>query len=124
MRKTLTILALATAFTAPSFAQEAAVEGTWVDSYGTTFQMELCGDGTNLCATLIDVQGDSRTEENLAYVNETVMNAQQTAPGTWEGTLTFNGSEARGKVTLVSEDAIAIEGCRGIFCSTLTFNRA
>ncbi len=124
MRRILATLTAAAMLAAPAFAQQANIEGNWVDEYGTAFKMELCGDGTQLCATLLDVQGDSRTAENLAYVNEQVIAAEQTAPGTWEGTLVFDGSQARGKVTQLSADAIAIQGCRGIFCSTLTFNRA
>lgn len=106
-----------------AFAQDASVEGSWKDSYGTSFDMQLCGDGTELCATLTDIQGDSRTEENLQYVNQQVMKGEQVAPNEWEGTIILNGSENKGKVTQVSADEIQIEGCKGIFCSTLTFNR-
>lgn len=106
-----------------AFAQDGSVEGSWKDSYGTSFDMQLCGDGTELCATLTDIQGDSRTEENLQYVNQQVMKGEQVAPNEWEGTIILNGSENKGKVTQVSADEIQIEGCKGIFCSTLTFNR-
>jgi len=104
-------------------AQEASVEGTWRDEYGTAFAISLCGDGHQLCAVLLDVQGKSRTEENLAYVGKQVIQAAETAPNRWEGTVIFNGSEAKGIVTQVSDNTIEIEGCRGILCNTLAFNR-
>ncbi|RUT28850.1 hypothetical protein EMQ25_15795 [Arsenicitalea aurantiaca] len=115
------ILAL---LTTPALAQEATPEGTWRDSYGTTLQLSLCGDGTQLCATLVDVHGDSRTEENLAYVNQQIMQAEMTAPNQWSGTVIFDGSEAASTATLVAADTLEIQGCRAaILCQTLSFTR-
>lgn len=122
MRLLLAPLAFA-ALATGAFAQEANVEGTWKDSYGTSFQMQMCGDGTELCATLTDIQGDSRTEENLKLINSQVMQGEQVAPNEWEGTIMLNGTENKGKVTQVSADQIEIQGCKGILCSTLVFNR-
>lgn len=116
-----------TALAAPIMAQEqvASPEGTWVDAEGTSFTFSLCGDGTALCGVLNDIQGASRTEENLAFVNTEVVQAEQTAPGRWEGTINYGGRSAGAKVTLVAEDAIDITGCQlGILCQTITFYKA
>jgi uncharacterized protein (DUF2147 family) len=141
MTMTKSILALgfvASLFAAPGFAQDAAApaeapaaeaaapnpEGVFVDEYGTSFTFSLCGDGTALCGVLNDIQGDSRTEENLAYVGQQVMQADAVAPNEWKGTVILNGDEAAATVTQTGPDTVDIEGCRGIFCSTLTFTRA
>ena len=119
-------LVLATLFCVPAlttFAQEPNPEGTWRDEYGTIFQISLCGDGTGLCAKLIDVQGKSRTEENLAYVNQQVLQADQTAEAEWKGTVIYNGSEAGATINQNGPDTLSITGCRMILCQTLVFNR-
>jgi hypothetical protein len=111
-------------FSAGSLAQEATPEGEWRDEYGTTLKMSLCADGTQLCAVLVDVQGKSRTEANLAYVNQQVLQADMTAPNEWQGTVIFDGNKADSTVTQTAADTIEIEGCRAaILCQTLTFNR-
>lgn len=117
--------ALLGALAMPAFAQDASINGTWVDAEGTSFTFKLCGDGTDLCGTLNDIQGASRTPENLAFVNKRVVQAEQTAPGKWEGTIVYGGSQAGAKVTLVAEDAIKITGCQlGILCQSITFYKA
>src|SRR5690606_1813412 len=98
--------------------------GKWQDSYGTAFKFSLCGDGTALCGTLLDVQGRSRTEQNLALLNTQVMQAQPSATGEWKGTVTLDGATAKATIRQVAPDAITITGCRAlILCQTLTFNR-
>ena len=62
--------ALLGALAMPSLAQEANINGTWVDAEGTSFTFRLCGDGTELCGVLNDIQGASRTPENLQFVLE------------------------------------------------------
>lgn len=117
--------ALLGALAMPAFAQDADINGTWVDAEGTSFTFSLCGDGTALCGVLNDIQGASRTEENLALVNTEVVQAEQTAPGRWEGTINYGGRSAGAKVTLVAEDAVDITGCQlGILCQTITFYKA
>jgi uncharacterized protein (DUF2147 family) len=109
--------------TAGAMAQDITPEGNWRDEFGTSFKISLCGDGTQLCAILTDVQGESRTEANLAYVDQQVLQANMTSPNQWKGTVVFDGAEAKSTVTQTSADSIEIEGCRGILCSTLVFNR-
>lgn len=115
----LTFLAL------PVAAQSAAnPNGAWVDSYGTAFEFKLCGDGTDLCGVLKDVQGKSRTPDNLAYVNQQVVTAEQVAANEWKGTVIYDGAQAAATVKQTSPDTIKITGCRAaILCQTLTFNR-
>ncbi|MBJ3785653.1 hypothetical protein [Devosia sediminis] len=125
VRSFLVGAALLSAIAMPAFAQEANINGTWVDAEGTSFTFKLCGDGTDLCGVLNDIQGASRTPENLAYVNQEVVQAEQTAPGKWEGTINYGGSAAGAKVTLVAENAIEITGCQlGILCQSITFYKS
>ena len=51
------------------------------DKYGTILEFSICGDGTQLCAVLIDIQGDARSEATLAQVNQQVLQADMTATG-------------------------------------------
>ena len=121
-----TILAFSTLalLSSGAFAQEATPDGTWRDSFGTTLQFSLCGEGTQLCATLLEVQGESRTEGNLAFVNKQIMQADQTAANEWKGTVMFDGSEAESTITQVAVDTIEIQGCRVVvLCQTLSFSR-
>ena len=97
MMKTIFAAAsLAALFAVPTFAQDASsAEGTWVDRWGTSFTFSLCGEGdANLCGTLNDIQGDSRTEENLAFVNQQVVEGVPTGTNKWEGTISLNGGNA------------------------------
>ncbi|WIY53063.1 hypothetical protein O9Z70_00510 [Devosia sp. YIM 151766] len=125
-----TFAALSTALlllATPVFAQDEGLspEGTWIDAEGTSFTFSLCGDGTALCGVLNDIQGASRTEENMAFVNTEVVQAEQTAPNLWEGTINYGGRQAAAKVALVAEDAIEITGCQLlILCETITFYKA
>ncbi|MBD8066339.1 hypothetical protein IC608_12750 [Devosia sp. PTR5] len=118
-----TTLALA-AFAAPAFAQSADPDGVWKDKWGTTFTFQTCGDGTQLCGTLNDIQGDSRTPENLKYVDQQVVKAEQTAPGKWEGSIALNGENAKAIVEQTGPDTIKITGCKAaILCSSIQYER-
>jgi hypothetical protein len=124
--------------TAPAVEAEATTEaeaeatagtldpnGTFVDEYGTSFTFALCGDGTALCGVLNTLEGESATEENLAYVGKQVMQAEQSAPNEWQGSLSAGGLSAEATVTQTGPDTIDIRGCRAaILCQTLTYVRA
>lgn len=117
-------LPLALSFLAvPTLAQSVTPEGDWRDRYGTSFEFSLCDGGTALCGVLTDIQGKSRTPDNLAYVNRQVMKAQKIGANQWKGTVVYDGTPAAATVTQTSPDTIKITGCRAILCQTLTFNR-
>jgi uncharacterized protein (DUF2147 family) len=105
-------------------AEPVAPNGEFKDSFGTTLQISACGDGTELCGVLLDVQGESRTEENLAYLNQQIMQAEQSGPNRWEGTVVYRGGKAKATITQVSSDTIEIRGCQLlVLCETIAFNR-
>lgn len=126
LNKTLALGLFSAALIVPAFAQDAAnPAGTFVDSYGTSFEFSLCGDGTDLCGILKTLEGESATPENLAFVGKQVMQAKQTAPNEWKGALTAGGISAEATVTQTGPDTIDIQGCRAaILCQTLTYNRS
>jgi hypothetical protein len=105
--------------------QTSGPEGTFVDEFGTSFAFSLCGDtGTDLCGVLTNLEGNSATEENLAFVGTQVMQAPQTAPNEWKGSLAAGGISADATVTLIGADTIEIQGCRAaILCQTLAYQR-
>lgn len=125
--KTLTFRALLLGWIAvPALAQDTGFDpnGTFADEYGTTFTFTLCGSGTDLCGTLDVLEGESATEENLAYVGSMVMQAQQTETNIWKGTIQAGDLSAEATVKQTGPDTIDIEGCRGgLLCQTLTYTR-
>lgn len=115
---------LAALFAAPAMAQDLNPNGTWVDRWGTSFSFELCGDGTQLCGTLNDIQGDSRTEENLAFVGQEVVQGTLVGPNKWEGAIALNGGNATATVEQTAPDTIKLTGCQAaIFCSSIDYQR-
>ena len=73
---------------APAFgANLPSPAGTWQTSSGESrYEVEMCGDGTALCATLVWLRDDVRTPENMAYLNKmVVVEAEQARPLKWEG---------------------------------------
>ncbi len=145
LRTTFAVTLLCAASAVPSLAQDAAApateaqaetateaeagamdpNGTFMDEFGTSFTFSLCGDaGTALCGVLNTLEGESATEENLAFVGKQVMQAEQTAPNEWKGSLSAGGISAEATVTQTGPDTIDIQGCRAaILCQTLTYTR-
>lgn len=125
LKATLAIGVLCAATAIPVFAATATPNGTFVDSFGTSFKFSLCGDGTALCGVLTNLEGASATDENLAFVGKQVMQAEQVAPNEWKGALSAGGISAEATVTMTGPDTIDIQGCRAaILCQTLTYTRA
>jgi hypothetical protein len=113
----------------PSFAQDARSgldpNGTFVDSFGTSFSFSLCGEaGTDLCGVLTNLEGESATEENLAFVGKQVMRAAQSAPNQWKGSISSGDIRADATITMVDPNTIEIQGCQAvILCKTLAYRR-
>ncbi|MDT4888997.1 hypothetical protein FQZ97_1256370 [compost metagenome] len=88
------------------------------------YSVSYCGDGTQLCAKLTWLRKDARTPENLALLNEfVVQNAKATAQNKWRGTVKYEGHTVSGSVTLVSGNRMALQGCQLIACQKVEFVR-
>ena len=127
LKTSLAALALCTSLAAPLLADDKIVpSGTFVDEYGTTFEFAACGEaGTALCAVLTNLEGNSATETNLAFVGKQVIEAEQTAPNEWKGSLVAGGMSADATIKQVDPDTVTIQGCRAaILCQTLSYNKA
>lgn len=98
--------------------------GTWQTPGGDArFKVSLCGDGTQLCAKLTWLRQDARSEENLRYLNKyVVQGAKAVQANKWRGTVSYNGEAFSGSVTLVG-DVMSLQGCKGIFCKSMDFQR-
>ena len=109
---------------APAFAAGPNPEGSWQSSNGEAeVKVTLCGDGTELCAQLMSVSGEARTEGNLELLNGYVVDkATPVTETTWKGMVLFDGDSAMGSIELVSANTMTVSGCK-LLCKTFQFNR-
>ena len=99
-------------------AVETILHGTGEARYKVT----ACGDG--LCAKLVWLREDQRTDKNLAVLNKYVVRgASQTDGNEWQGNVVFDGKTYDGKMTLVSKNSMTLKGCSGIICQTYQLSR-
>lgn len=122
--------ALALALTSLSLIAPAQVfaadpTGTWQTRSGDSrYMVSYCGDGTELCARLVWLRDDARTEENLAYLNTNVVTgADAAAENRWTGVVTYGGETFTGSLSRTGADELKLRGCKGILCTTLRFDR-
>ena len=108
---------------APAFAADPT--GTWQSNTGESrYKVTYCGDGTQLCAKLTWLRDDARTAENLAYLNRYVVKgAVQSGENRWKGNVAYEGKVYDGQVTMVSNNAMKLKGCKGMFCKSMSFSR-
>ena len=110
MRKTVLALGALAMLAQPALASP---EGTWeIEMRDSRYSVELCGDGTQLCGTLIWLGNGADNAENLPYLNTLLIDhARQVKPHQWKGNLNIYGQTAGGTITQVSEDEIILKGC-------------
>lgn len=106
-------------------ASAADPTGTWQSTTGESrYVVTYCGDGTQLCAKLTWLRDDAQTAENLPYLNRfVVQGAVPNGANSWQGKLSYEGDVFEGKMTMVSEDALKLRGCQGMFCKSMNFVR-
>jgi len=99
--------------------------GTWQSVTGESqYRVSYCGDGTQLCAKLTWLRDDARSAENLAYLNRYVVTgAVPAGENKWKGDVAYEGDVYAGSVTMVSENAMKLRGCKGLFCQSMNFTR-
>ena len=70
------------------------------------------------------LRDDAQTAENLPYLNRfVVQGAVPNGANSWQGKLSYEGDVFEGKMTMVSEDALKLRGCQGMFCKSMNFVR-
>ncbi len=116
-------LAIATLSAAPALAAGATPVGTWQVTTGEArYRVTSCSGG--LCAKLVWLRSDARTEDNLALLNKYVVRgAAPAGGGKWNGNVTLNGHSYDGTMQLVSKNYMTLKGCSGILCQTYEFTR-
>jgi uncharacterized protein (DUF2147 family) len=100
--------------------------GTWeIEMRDSRYRVEMCGDGTQLCGTLIWLGNGADNAENLPYLNTLMIDhAPSIGPNQWQGNLHIYGQTAAGKITQVSDDQITLEGCAFmVVCKTYQMYR-
>lgn len=123
--KGLAAIGLAALSVAPALAASASPVGSWEVTTGEArYQISACGKGGQLCAKLIWLRADQRTDANLAVLNTYVVKgAQRAAENKWAGSVTFDGRNYDGTLTLVSTNYMTLRGCSGILCQTYELTR-
>ena len=116
---------LAALSTAPALAGPASPVGSWeVTSGEARYRVTTCGDAGELCAKLIWLRDDQRTEGNLAVLNKYIVRgAEQTDGNQWQGNVVFDGRAYDGTMTLKSSNYMTLKGCSGILCQTYQLTR-
>lgn len=111
----------------PALAQSlASPVGTWeIEMRDSRYRVELCGDGSQLCGTLIWLGNGADSAENLPYLNTLMIDhAPQIGPNRWKGDLHIFGQTAAGTITQVSDDQITLTGCVfAVICKTYQMYR-
>ncbi|RYE11436.1 MAG: DUF2147 domain-containing protein [Hyphomicrobiales bacterium] len=125
--KWLAAIGIATLSVAPAYALAASATpvGSWQVTTGEArYKITACGDDGELCAKLIWLRDDQRTDENLAVLNKyVVQGAERATENKWEGNVLFEGRSYDGTMTLVSKNYMTLKGCSGILCQTYELTR-
>jgi uncharacterized protein (DUF2147 family) len=110
---------------APALAGSPSPVGSWeVTSGEARYRVTACGDAGELCAKLIWLRDDQRTEGNLAVLNKYIVRgAEQTDGNQWQGNVVFDGKAYDGTMTLRSTNNMTLKGCSGILCQTYQLTR-
>lgn len=107
-------------------ALAASPVGTWeIEMRDSRYRVELCGDGTQLCGTLIWLGNGADNATNLPYLNTLLIDhARAVGPNQWKGDLHLFGQSAGGTITQVSDDEIELQGCVAlVICKTYRLHR-
>ncbi|MDB5529021.1 MAG: hypothetical protein JWR51_2124 [Devosia sp.] len=122
LRSAVALVALAV--TSAAFA--ASPVGTWeIEMRDSRYQVEMCGDGTQLCGTLIWLGNGADNATNLPYLNTLLIDhARAVGPNEWKGDLHLFGQSADGTITQVGDNEIELQGCVAlVICKTYRLHR-
>ena len=116
-------LALVAASVMPAVASP---NGVWeLETRDTRIQLQLCGDGTKLCGTLVWLSDADYNDQYKKYLNTPVTTGMaQAGNGKWKGKLRLLGYDMSGSITQQSEDHMTLSGCAFVVvCKTYQMYR-
>lgn len=117
------LLALAVSAASPALASPA---GVWeLETRDTRFQLDLCGDGTQLCGELVWLSDADYNEQYKPYLNKPMANQiKQVSPSRWKGDLRLFGHKLSGTITQVNDNQMTLTGCAFLIaCKTYQMYR-
>ena len=94
-------------------AAQASPNGVWeLDSRDTRIELALCGDGTQLCGTLVWLSDADYNKQYEQFLNAPVARAiGQAGPNRWKGAMQLFGHNIQGTITQQSETQMTLQGC-------------
>ncbi|MET3898345.1 uncharacterized protein (DUF2147 family) [Devosia sp. UYZn731] len=121
--RAIVALGLVMASVAPALASP---NGVWeLETRDTRIQLQLCGDGTKLCGTLVWLSDADYNKQYQRYLNTPVTTGMaQAGEGRWKGKLRLLGYDMSGSITQQSEDQMTLSGCAFVVvCKTYQMYR-
>jgi uncharacterized protein (DUF2147 family) len=104
----------------------ASPAGLWeLETADTRFELQLCGDGTQLCGQLVWLKDVDYNEQYKPYLNTPMAaGVRQTGPNRWKGDMRLMGQSISGTITQQSEDHMTLQGCAFlVVCKTYQMYR-
>lgn len=123
VRKLSGIVAGLVMLAASAGAAQASPNGVWeLDTRDTRIALSLCGDGTQLCGTLVWLSDADYNQQYQKYLNAPVANGiKQTGSNRWKGAMQLLGNNITGTITQQSETQMTLQGCALlVLCKTYT----
>lgn len=95
---------------APALASPA---GVWeLETRDTRFQLDMCGDGTQLCGKLVWLSDADYNEQYKQYLNAPMAREMKpVATGRWKGDMMLLGHKLSGTLTQDSANQMTLQGC-------------
>jgi len=102
----------------PGFAANLDPQGVWQTTSGESrYRVAFCGDGTELCATLVWLNADAMQSPMAKQLGTYAFEGgEKRGSNAWRGTLHYDGRSTQATVTLSTAKDLNIAGCYFIFC--------
>lgn len=104
----------------------ASPDGVWeLETRDTRIQLQLCGDGTQLCGQLVWLSDADYNNQYKKYLNTSVTSGMAaTGNGRWKGKLRLLGYDMSGTITQQSQNQMTLSGCAFmVVCKTYKLYR-
>lgn len=126
MRRFFRLFIMAGAFGAMIAPAMASPEGVWeLETRDTRFQLELCGDGTQVCGQLVWLSDDEYNKQYQPYLNTPMADRlRPDGASRWKGEMQLFGHKLAGTLTQRSQDHMTLQGCAFlVVCKTYEMYR-